>query len=134
LRERVSTTSLFRRRLHVSRLSAALVLAGSSFALLAGSAFAATPTLTGTVGPGYKITLTENGTKVTKLAAGTYTLVIHDKSSVHNFVLEGPGVERDVTTVPFKGSKTVTVKLRHGKFKYYCRPHEPTMFGYVNVG
>jgi plastocyanin len=128
-----STTSLVRRRAQVSRLCAALVIAGSSFALLAGSAFAATPTLTGTVGPGYKITLAKNGTRVTKLAAGTYTLVVHDKSSIHNFVLEGPGVERDVTTVPFTGSKTVTVKLRHGKYKYYCRPHEPTMFGYVTV-
>ena len=56
-----------------------------------------------------------------------------DKASIHNFVLEGPGVERQITTVPFKGTKTVTVKLRAGKYKFYCRPHESTMFGYVKV-
>ena len=52
---------------------------------------------------------------------------------MHNFALEGPGVERDVTTVPFRGTKTVTVKLRPGKYKFYCRPHESSMFGFVKV-
>jgi plastocyanin len=52
---------------------------------------------------------------------------------MHSFVLEGPGVERDVTTVPFRGTKTVSVKLRAGKYKFYCRPHESTMFGFVKV-
>ena len=52
---------------------------------------------------------------------------------MHDFVLEGPGVERDVTTVPFRGTKTVSVKLRAGKNKFYCRPHESSMFGFVKV-
>jgi plastocyanin len=117
----------------MSRLLAALALAGVASALLASSALAATPTLTGTVGPAFKITLTQNGKQVSALKAGSYTLVVHDKSPIHSFVLEGPGVARDVTTVPFQGTKTVTVKLRAGKYKFYCRPHEATMFGYVTV-
>jgi plastocyanin len=100
---------------------------------LAGAATAATPTLTGTVGPGFTITLTTGGKKVTKLNAGRYQLVVRDRAAIHNFVLEGPGVERDVTTVPFKGTKTVSVKLRAGKYKFYCRPHESSMFGFVKV-
>ena len=44
------------------------------------SAWAATPKLVGTVGPGYTITLTKAGKKVTKLKAGKYTFVIADKA------------------------------------------------------
>ena len=101
--------------------------------MLAGGATAASPALTGTVGPGFTITLTKGGKKVTRLNAGRYQLVVRDRSAMHNFVLEGPGVERDVTTVPFKGTKTVSVKLRAGKYKFYCRPHESSMFGFVKV-
>lgn len=101
--------------------------------MLAGGATAASPTLTGTVGPGFTITLTKGGKKVTRLSAGRYQLVVRDRSTIHSFVLEGPGVERDVTTVPFKGTKTVSVKLRAGKYKFYCRPHESSMFGFVKV-
>jgi plastocyanin len=116
-------------------LRVVLALGGAAIvlALLVNTGTAATPTLTGTVGPGFTINLTANGKKVTTLKAGTYTLVVHDKANIHNFVMEGPGVERDVTTVPFTGTKTVTVKLRAGKYKYYCRPHESSMFGFVTV-
>ena len=44
-----------------------------------------------------------------------YTFVVSDKASIHNFLLEGPGVERAITTVPFTGTKTVTVRLRPGR-------------------
>jgi len=113
-----------------------LALGGAALvsAALAGNSPAANPTLTGTVGPGYTIKLTEKGKAVTKLKAGSYTLVVHDKADIHDFVLEGPGVEREVTSVPFTGTKTVTLKLRAGgKYKFYCRPHEGSMFGFVTV-
>jgi plastocyanin len=56
--------------------------------------------------------------------------VIHDKASIHAFSLDGPhGYAKDFTTVPFTGTKTFTLKLVAGKYKYYCPPHEPTMFG-----
>ena len=46
---------------------------------LAGGATAAAPTLTGTVGPGFTITLTKGGKKVTRLSAGRYQLVVRDR-------------------------------------------------------
>ena len=109
--------------------------AAGAVALLATSPAAPVtkPKLIGTVGPGFTITLKQNGRAVKKLKPGTYTFVIADKASIHNFVLEGPGVERDMTTVPFTGTKTVLVKLRKGKYKFYCRPHESSMFGFVTV-
>jgi plastocyanin len=75
----------------------------------------------------------KQGKVVKTLKAGSYTFVIADKASIHNFVLEGPGVERDITAVPFTGTKTVTIRLRKDKYKYYCRPHESGMFGFVQV-
>jgi plastocyanin len=96
----------------------------------------ATPTLNGTVGPGFTITLTSKGKKVTSLTAGTYRFVIADKADIHNFVLEqqsGGTFEKSLTDVPFMGTKTVTVKLTKGNWKYYCMPHEASMFGNFTV-
>jgi hypothetical protein len=86
--------------------------------------------LTGTVGPGFTITL-KQGTKVVKtLKAGTYKFVIHDKSSIHGWSLDGPhGFAKDISPVPGTGTKTVTLKLKAGGYKFYCPAHEPTMFG-----
>ena len=104
--------------------------------LIVAPAQAATPRLVGTVGPGYKITLTKGGKKVTRLKAGRYTFVIADKASIHDFVLEqesGGKWEKQLTSVPFVGKKTVTVTLKKGKWKYYCAPHESSMFGFFTV-
>ena len=112
-------------------------LAALAFAALASApAQAAPPKLVGTVGPGFTITLTKGGKKVTKLKAGKYTFAIADKASIHDFVLEqesGGKWEKQLTSVPFVGKKTVTVTLKKGKWKYYCAPHESTMFGFVTV-
>ena len=102
--------------------------------VLVTAASASTPKLTGTVGPGYKITLTQGGKKVTKLKAGKYTFVINDKSSIHSYGLDGPnGFAKDFTSVSFKGTKTITVTLKKGKYKFYCQPHESSMFGNFTV-
>jgi hypothetical protein len=94
----------------------------------------AAPTLTGTVGPGFTITVKMNNKVVKTLKAGSYSLVIHDKASTHSFSLDGPhGYAKDFTTVPFMGTKTFKVKLVAGKYKYYCFAHEPTMFGRFTV-
>jgi plastocyanin len=114
------------------QLVAAAALAATLVLVTAASA--STPKLTGTVGPGYKITLTQGGTKVTKLKAGTYTFVINDKSPMHSYGLDGPnGFAKDFTSVSFKGTKTFTVNLKKGKYKYYCQPHERFMFGNFTV-
>jgi hypothetical protein len=95
---------------------------------------AATPKLIGTVGPGFTISLTQGGRKVTRLKAGTYTFVINDKASIHNYELDGPhAYAKDFTSVPFKGTKRFTVELKAGKYTYYCAPHEATMFGSFTV-
>ena len=92
--------------------------------------------LKGTVGPGFTISLTKNGHKVRTLKAGTYTFVVADKAAIHNFVLEqekGGKFEKTLTGVSFMGTKTVTIKLRAGKWKFYCAPHESTMHGFFTV-
>jgi plastocyanin len=112
-----------------------LGLAAVALGVLAiAPAQAAAPRLVGTVGPGYTIKLTKGGTKVTKLKAGRYTFVINDKSSFHSYGLDGPkGFAKDFTSVPFKGTKTATVKLNPGKYKFYCSAHESSMFGFFTV-
>ena len=100
-------------------LTASLALAAP--VALAGSA-AATP-LTGTVGPGFTITLANKAGKVKTLKHGSYKITVKDKSSSHNFHIFGPGVKKVVTSVPFVGTKTVTVTLKKGKYTYQCDPH-----------
>ncbi len=121
--------------MHTLRLCATVTLTTTVLALTAAAAApAATPRLVGTVGPGFTITLTQNGKKVTSLKAGTYTLVVRDKASTHNFALDGPnGYEKDFTSVSLVGTKTFTVALKKGKYKYYCAPHETTMSGRFSV-
>ena len=110
-------------------------LAAAALALIptAGASPKALPKLTGTVGPGFTITLKRGTAKVTVLKAGFYNLTVADKASIHNFQIEGPGLDRAVTTVGFTGTKTVRIHLRKGKYKYYCKPHESSMFGFFNV-
>ena len=80
--------------------------------------------LSGTTGPGFTITLKKAGKKVTTLKPGKYTISVSDKSSSHDFVLNGPGIRnKNITTVPFMGTKTVTVTLKKGTYTYYCTPH-----------
>lgn len=115
-------------------LTLAAVIAAAVLTAGALARQSATPTLVGTVGPGFTITLKQNNKVVKTLKAGTYTFVISDKSSIHAFSLDGPsGFAKDFTTVPFVGTKTVTLKLKAGKYKYFCPPHEPEMNGRFTV-
>jgi len=93
-----------------------------------------TPTLRGTDGPGFTITLKRNGTSVKTLKAGTYKFVINDRSSFHGFSLDGPnGFAKDFATITGVGTKTSVVRLKAGKYKYYCPNHESTMFAHFTV-
>lgn len=120
------------------RLLALAAVAAVALALAAGGLArpAASKKLVGTVGPGFTIKLTQKGKRVKTLKAGTYTFVIRDKSSAHNFELEkvkGGEFEKEFTDVSAKGTKTARVKLTKGKYKYYCKPHESTMRGFFTV-
>lgn len=118
----------------MSRVVVGGAVACASFVLAVATAAAATPTLVGTVGPSFTITLTQGGKKVAKLKAGKYTFMINDKSSMHSYGLDGPnGFAKDFTSVAFKGTKTFTLTLKAGKYKYYCTPHESRMFGNFTV-
>ena len=111
-------------------------LVGVSSVLVSSSlgARASWPVLTGTDGPGFTIDLKQNGKAVKKLKAGTYRFVIHDKSTFHGWSLDGPhGFAKDISPVPFTGTKTVTLKLKAGTYKFYCPAHEPTMFGHFTA-
>ncbi|MDX6476192.1 MAG: hypothetical protein QOH95_1703 [Gaiellaceae bacterium] len=114
----------------------AVVVAVASAALTAG-AFArqsSSLTLVGTVGPGYTIDLKVGGKNLVRLKAGSYKFVLHDRSAIHGWSLDGPnGFAKDLTPVPFSGTKTVTLKLKAGKYKFYCPPHESQMFGHFSV-
>jgi plastocyanin len=88
-----------------------------------GASGTASGELEGEVGPGFEIEVKQNGEDAESISAGTYTLKVEDKSDIHNFHLIGPGVDEMVTEVPFKGEKTVTVRLRKGTYTYQCDPH-----------
>ena len=79
--------------------------------------------LDGEVGPGFEIEVKQHGEDAESVSAGTYTLKVEDKSDIHNFHLIGPGVDQEVTSVPFEGEKTVTVTLEPGTYTYQCDPH-----------
>jgi hypothetical protein len=114
-------------------LFAAIVL--SAVAVAGASATrSAVPTLTGTDGPGFTITLKLKGKAVKTLKAGTYKFVIHDMSSIHGWSLDGPhGFAKDLSAIPFMGTKSVTLKLKAGSYKFYCPAHEPEMFGHFKA-
>ena len=83
----------------------------------------ASSTLKGETGPGFTIEVSQNGQDAETVKAGTYTLEVEDKSDQHNFHLIGPGVDEEVTAVPFVGDKSVTVTLQKGTYTYQCDPH-----------
>jgi len=116
----------------MSRFQLALVAALAALVVAVAPASAAAPKLVGTVGPGFTITLTKSGKKVKSLKAGKYTIVVHDKSNIHNFKLSGPGVNKS-TSVTYVGSKTWTVTLKKGTYKFICVPHASVMKGSFKV-
>src|SRR3954449_12057042 len=87
----------------------------------------ASGTLTGSVGPGFDISMEEP-----PVPAGTYTLTVDDQASIHNFHLTGDGV--DVSTdVSGTGEKSFTVTLTPGTYTYVCDPHSSQMRGTLTV-
>jgi plastocyanin len=104
------------------RLILISVLAAAAALIVSASAFAATPKLTGEVGPGFSIEVKQGSKDVKTLKAGTYLIKVEDKASIHNFHLIGPGVNKS-TTVSFTGETTWKVKLKKGTYTYQCDPH-----------
>ena len=109
-------------------------LAGLAALALTSSAGAAAPTrLVGTVGPGFTITLKKAARPVRLLTAGRYSITVADKSNIHNFHLKGPGLNKEITTVGFVGTKTVILALKKGIYTFVCDPHFTSMKGSFKV-
>lgn len=95
--------------------------------------------LIGTVGSesdpdAYVITLTtEDGSAVTTLAAGDYTLEINDLSSIHNFHLTGPGDVDVMSEVDEIEDEDYDVTLEAGTYNFVCDPHASQMKGSFEV-
>src|SRR5918911_310239 len=104
------------------RVAALLVAAALAALALSALGQAATPKLVGEVGPGFSIEVTKGGKDVKKLKHGTYKIKVEDKSSMHNFHLFGPGLNKK-TGVSFTGTQTWPIKLKKGKYTHQCDPH-----------
>jgi plastocyanin len=116
--------------LWIGVLVVSAALAASSIA----SAAPAAKVVKGTVGPGFTITLTLSGKKVAKLKAGMgYRFVITDRATIHDFHLRGPSFDRVLTSVDFQGTKSYTLKLKKGTYRFFCDPHASFMHGSFRV-
>ena len=116
---------------------AALLLLVALPAAGAGATRVDNPVLTGDVGANdsFAISLTDpTGAPVRNLDPGTYTLLVHDHSTVHNFHLFGPGGVNAATDVDAKGDFTFTVTLVAGTYNFDCDAHVSTMKGSFTVG
>jgi plastocyanin len=125
------------RTFHIAITAAASALA---FALAAAAPAAAAPappapkTVQGTVGPGFTINLTVGGKKVATLKKGVrYRFAISDRSSIHDFHLIGPGLNRVLTSVDFTGTKNFVFRLKKGTYRFVCDPHSGVMHGSFRV-
>ncbi len=109
----------------LTAILATLALASSTFA--AANINTVTGTVTGTVGPGFTITMNKKTVK-----AGTYVITIHDLSSIHDFHLTGLGVNK-TTSVPGTGTTKWTVRVKKGTYHFVCDPHRTIMHGVLKV-
>jgi plastocyanin len=117
-------------RLSVLALTALAVVAVA----VSGPVAAAPKVVKGTVGPGFTISLTSGGKKVKSLKAGVqYKFEVTDRSSIHDFRLSGPGVNKVITGIGFTGRKSITVKLKRGTYRFVCDPHASSMKGSFSV-
>jgi hypothetical protein len=92
------------------------------------------PKLLATVGPKATISLRSGTGAVLHhgVKAGTYDVVVRDRSKAHNFHLVGKGVNRK-TTVAGTGTRTWRLKLVAGALRFYSDRAPKTVKGTVKV-
>jgi plastocyanin len=103
-----------------------LIVAAAALAIPTPAATRAN-TLTAVVGPGFNISMNKK-----TVPAGTYVIVVQDKSSIHNFHFYGSGVNKTTSVVAI-GTSQWTVKLKKGIYKFVCDPHAAIMHGVLKV-
>jgi plastocyanin len=87
-------------------------------------------TVYATVGPGFRISFhTRRGTRIRRLRAGRYRIVVRDRSRSHSFQIYGRGVNKR-TRIAFAGTQTWSVTFRRGyTYRYRCNAHPGRMRG-----
>jgi hypothetical protein len=95
---------------------------------------ATTPKLLATVGPKNTISLRSSGGAVLHhgVKAGTYSIVVRDRSKLHNFHLVGKGVNKRSARAAV-GTTTWKVKLAKGQLRFYSDAAPKTVKGAVSV-
>lgn len=88
-----------------------------------------------TSGPAYAITLkTAAGRAVRSMRVGTYTVVVRDRSQIHNAHLVAPGYNRATRPLSYRGTQTWKVRLaRPGTLRFLCDPHKSRMKGSAKI-
>jgi plastocyanin len=81
-----------------------------------------------TSGPGFTITLkTAAGKTFKSMKRGVYTVVVRDRSRVHNAHVVAPRFNRKTSPLTYTGTQTWKVKLgKAGKLRFLCDPHSLT--------
>lgn len=98
------------------------------------SAPASVPKLLATVGPNATISLrSASGAVLRQLKPRTYSIVVRDRSKLHNFHLVGKGVNRR-STLAGTGTLTWKLKLSAGVLRFYSDRSPKTVKGSVKVG
>jgi hypothetical protein len=120
------------RRLALIPLLLVGLLLGGSESLARSNAVS--QTLHAQVGPSFQISLSfDDGTPVTNLPAGTYTVAVQDLSEQHNFHFFGPGVDQK-TEIGTTSEATWTVTLQdQNAYSFQCDAHS-SLTGNFTVG
>jgi len=92
-----------------------------------------TPRLLATVGPNATISVkSAAGKTLAGVKAGTYSIVVRDRSKAHNFHLVGTGVNRK-SAVATVGTRTWKLKLSKGVLRFYSDKAPKTVKGSLRV-
>ncbi len=118
----------------MTRLLLAIALAAIATSLPSSAAGSSAVVLQGLVGPTSSISLRNaDGTAVTHLDPGTYTITVDDRAVEHNFHLTGLGVDQ-FTEVDQIAMATWTVTFTDATYTYLCDAHPTLMKKTFTVG
>jgi hypothetical protein len=81
-----------------------------------------------------RLIVTAGGKAVSKLAAGTYKLVVADGSAKRDVSLRRiADTPRQLTSRGFTGTRSITVDLTSGQWKLYSAANEQGVFSFFRV-
>jgi plastocyanin len=130
-------SSIFEEGRFVRKIFPLVLLLAVAAVFVPGSARPASKAtaLTGTVGPGFTISLKDaSGAGVSQLDPGDYTITVNNLNTTaeHDFHLFGPGVDQ---ATPFQqGTWTWNVTFTDGVYTFHCDAHPTIMKGTFRVG